>query len=88
MTASIFGGEINRNQSQQACQVFTCFRIDPSNLPKKEFDLHMTGSQEVLLWYEPTIMSLQFFINLIHRKNFRIQVNLAKVHREYPMSFC
>ena len=31
----------------------------------KEFDLQMTGSQEVLFWYERTIISLQFFINLI-----------------------
>ena len=41
--------------------------------PNKEFDLQMTGSQEVLFWYERTIISLQFFINLIRRKYFRIQ---------------
>ena len=43
----------------------------------KEFDMLMTGSQEVLFWYERTIISLQFFINLIRRKYFRIQVDLA-----------
>ena len=26
--------------------------------PNKEFDLQMTGSQEVLFWYERTIISL------------------------------
>ena len=36
--------------------------------PNKEFDLQMTGSQEVLFWYERTIISLQFFINLILQK--------------------
>ena len=44
--------------------------------PNKEFDLQMTGSQEVLFWYERTIISLQFFINLIHRKYFRIQASM------------
>ena len=43
--------------------------------PNKEFDLQMTGSQEVLFWYERTIISLQFFINLICRKYFRIQAS-------------
>ena len=43
----------------------------------KEFDMLMTGSQEVLYWYELTIISLQFFTNLIRRKYLRIQVNLA-----------
>ena len=49
--------------------------------PNKEFDLQMTGSQEVLFWYEPTIISLQFFINLIRRKYFRIQasINIASL---------
>ena len=44
--------------------------------PNKEFDLQMTGSQEVLFWYERTIISLQFFINLIRRKYFRIHARL------------
>ena len=44
--------------------------------PNKEFDLQMTGSQEVLFWYERTIISLQFFINLICRKYFRIQASM------------
>ena len=44
--------------------------------PNKEFDLQMTGSQEVLFWYERTIISLQFFINLIRRKYFRIQASM------------
>ena len=39
----------------------------------KEFDIPMTSSQEVLFWYERTIISLRFFIN------FRIQMNLAKI---------
>ena len=46
--------------------------------PNKEFDLQMTGSQEVLFWYKRTIISLQFFINLIHRKYFRIQASMNK----------
>ena len=44
--------------------------------PNKEFDLQMTGSQEVSFWYERTIISLQFFINLIRRKYFRIQASM------------
>ena len=44
--------------------------------PNKEFDLQMTGSQEVLFWYEHTIISLQFFINLICRKYFRIRASM------------
>ena len=56
--------------------------------PNKEFDLQMTGSQEVLFWYERTIISLQFFINLIRRKNFRIQASMntenVKKRREPP----
>ena len=44
--------------------------------PNKEFDLQMTGSQEVLFWYERTIISLQFLINLIHRKYFGIQASM------------
>ena len=44
--------------------------------PNKEFDLQMTGFQEVLFWYERTIISLQFFINLICRKYFRIQASM------------
>ena len=46
--------------------------------PNKEFDLQMTGSQEVLFWYERTIISLQFFINLICRKYFRIQASMNR----------
>ena len=46
--------------------------------PNKEFDLQMTGSQEVLFWYECTIISLQFFINLIRRKYFRIQASMNR----------
>ena len=46
--------------------------------PNKEFDLQMTGSQEVLFWYERTIISLQFFINLIRIKYFRIQASMNK----------
>ena len=48
-----------------------------SGKPNKEFDMPMTGSQEVLFWYERIIISFQFFINLIRRKYFRIKVNLA-----------
>ena len=48
-----------------------------SSKPNKEFDMPMTGSQEFLCWHEPTIISLQFFRNLIGGKYFRIQVNLA-----------
>ena len=44
--------------------------------PNKEFDLQMTGSQEVLFWYECTIISLQFFVNLICRKYFRFQASM------------
>ena len=44
--------------------------------PNKEFDLQMTGSQEVLFWYERTIISLEFFINLIRIKYFRIQASM------------
>ena len=44
--------------------------------PNQEFHLQMTGSQEVLFWYERTIISLQFFINLIRRKYFRIQASM------------
>ena len=44
--------------------------------PNKEFDLQMTGFQEVLFWYGCTIISLQFFINLIRRKCFRIPVSM------------
>ena len=44
--------------------------------PNQEFDLQMTGSQEVLFWYERTIISLQFFINLVRRKYFRIQASM------------
>ena len=41
--------------------------------PNKEFDLQM---KEVLFWYERTIISLQFFINLIRRKYFRIEASM------------
>ena len=47
--------------------------------PNKESDMSMTGSQEVLFLYERTINSFQFLINLISRKDFRIQVNLTEV---------
>ena len=58
-----------------------------SSKPNKEFDMPMTGSQDVLFWYECTIISLQFFINLICRKYFRIQVNLSQYkHREFLIS--
>ena len=40
--------------------------------PNKELDLQMTGSQEILFWYERTIISLQFLIHLIRREYFRI----------------
>ena len=90
MIASTFGGEINRNQSQQSTSSvylfqdrseYWTFPVEAVTLwvngkPNKELDLQMTGSQDVLFWYEHTIISLQFFINLIHRKYFRIQVNL------------
>ena len=46
--------------------------------PNKEFDLQMTGSQEVLFWYERTIISLQFLINLIRRKYFRSQASMNR----------
>ena len=52
--------------------------------PNKEFDLQMTGSQEVLLWYERTIIPLRFFINLIRTKYFRIQ---ASMNKGYENSF-
>ena len=48
-----------------------------SSKPNKEFDMLMTGSQEVLFWYERTIISIKFFMTLIGRKYFRIQMNLA-----------
>ena len=51
--------------------------------PNKEFDLQMTDSQDVLFWYERTIISLQFFVNLIRRKYFRIQasMNMGTEHK-------
>ena len=56
--------------------------------PNKEFDLQMTGSQEVLFWYERTIISLQFFINLIRRKYFRIQASMNMgSDNSYPKMF-
>ena len=39
-----------------------------SRKPNKEYDLPMTGSQEVLFWHERAKISLQFFINLIPQK--------------------
>ena len=85
--ASIFGVEINCNQSQQHTSSVYLFQnrseywtfpveavaLWVNRKPNKEFDLKMTGSQEVLFWYEHTIISLQFFINLICSKYFRIQ---------------
>ena len=44
--------------------------------PNNELDLQMTGSQEVLFWYERAIISLQFFMNLIRSKYFRIQASM------------
>ena len=32
--------------------------------PNKEFDVQMTGSQEVLFWYERTIISLGAVVTL------------------------
>ena len=92
MIASIFGVEINRNQSQQSTSSVYLFQnrseywtfpveavaLWVSRKPNKEFDLQMTASQEVLFWYERTIISLQFFINLIPRKYFRIQASMNK----------
>ena len=52
--------------------------------PNKELDLQMTGSQEVLFWYERTIISLQFCINLIRRKYFRIQASMNE-HGEWAI---
>ena len=84
MIASIFGVEINRNQSQQSTSSvylfqnrseYWTFTVEAVALwvnrkPNKEFDLQMTGSQEVLFWYERTIISLQVFVDLIRRKYF------------------
>ena len=88
--ASIFGVEINCNQSQQSTSSVYLFQnrseywtfpveevaLWVNRKPNKEFDLQMTGSEEVLFWYERTIISLQFFINLIPRKYFRIQASM------------
>ena len=89
--ASIFEWKLTVTNHSKAHQVFTCFRIDPSinrtfpveavalwgnSKPNKEYYLQMTGSQDVLFWYERTIISRQFFINLIRRKYFRIQVSM------------
>ena len=58
-----------------------------SSKPNQEFDMPLTGSQDVLFWYECTIISLQFFINLVRRKYFRIQVNLSQYeHGEFLTS--
>ena len=70
-TASIFAVEINRNQSQQSTSSVYLFQnrseywtfpveavaLWVNRKPNKEFDLQMTGSQEVLFWYERTIIS-------------------------------
>ena len=70
-TGSIFAVEINRNQSQQSTSSvylfqnrseYWTFPVEAVALwvnwkPNKEFDLQMTGSQEVLFWYERTIIS-------------------------------
>ena len=53
------------------------FALRINSKPKKEFDMLTTGSQEVSFQYERTVISLEFFINLIHRKYLRIQVNLT-----------
>ena len=90
--ASILGVEINCNQSQQSTSSVYVFQnrseywtfpveavaLWVNRKPNKEFDLQMTGSQEVLFWYEGTIISLQFFINLIRRKYFRIQASMNR----------
>ena len=55
--------------------------------PDKEFDLQMTGSQEVLFWYERIIISLQFFINLIRRRYFRIQASMNTASSKVFSSF-
>ena len=79
--ASIFGWEINHNQSQQSTSnaylfqnrsEYWTFPVEAVTLwvnrkPNKELILQMTGSQQVLFWYERTIISLQFLINLICR---------------------
>ena len=46
-----------------------------SSKPNKEFDMPMTGSQEVY----SGMKALQFFIILIRRKYLRIQVSVAQV---------
>ena len=90
MIASILSVEINCNQSQQSTSSvylfqnrseYWTFLVDPVGLwvnrkPNKEFDLQITGSPEVLFWYEHTIISLKFFINLFRRKYFRIQASM------------
>ena len=43
----------------------------------KEFDLQMTGSQEVFILVQTHNDFSPIFRNLIRRKYFRIQVNLA-----------
>ena len=92
MIASIFEVEINHNQSQQSTSSVYLFQnrseywtflvevvaLWVNRKPNKEFDLQMTGSQEVLFWYERTIISLQLFINLIRRKYFRIQASMNR----------
>ena len=90
--------KLTATNHSKAHHVFTCFRIDPrigrflwrrslygQIENQTEFDLQMTGSQEVLFCYERTIISLQFFINLIGRKHFRIQaMNTGSGHRKQP----
>ena len=99
--ASIFGVEINCNQSQQSTSSVYLFQnrseywtfpveavaLWVNRKPNKEFDLQMTGSQEVLFWYELTIISLQFFINLIRRKYFRIQASMNRGNRSEYWTF-
>ena len=58
-----------------------------SNKPNKEFDMPITGSQEVLFWYERTIISLQFFINLIHSKKLSCNFHLASFYLGNSFSF-
>ena len=91
--ASIFGGRRNCNQSQQSTSSVYLFQnrsqrwtfpmeavaLWVNRKPNKESDFPVTGSQKVLFWYERTIISFHFWTNLICRKYFRIQVNLAKV---------
>ena len=66
-------GKLTATNHNKARQVCICFIIEPfpvqvvalwvGRKPNKEFDLPVIGSQEVLFWYDRTIISLQFFTN-------------------------